>query len=112
MMRLEEGRFRENFSIPRALALMPSGWTSFKLPPHLEHWLIMVSGDISYDEMYTPIIREMAVRWLELPYSDDPNDIMYPFFDVKKLKYSSSPALKKQYLDKMFSRVDDSFLIN
>lgn len=103
---LGEEQLTIDYWFERYTPLSP-GWTSFTLPHSLEPLYIMVTGDISYDEMYTPIIREIALRQLELPYSDDPDDIMHPLFDVKKLKYSSPLSLKKVYFDKMFSRVNE-----
>ncbi len=81
---------------------MPSGWTSFTLPPNYHGWVIMVSGDLSYNQMWASITREMAVRQLGKSYSTDPQNIMSPLFSPNVITQESSTAAKRKYYDQIF----------
>lgn len=80
----------------------PANRSSFSIIVHGQ-WVLKVRDDISPDEAYTPIMREMARILLGKQFTTDDN-IMNPSFDWKKIKLSDSDEVKKPYLDALFQQ--------
>lgn len=88
-------------------------WTYDEAPPasrssysffYFDQFILKIKDTLTPDEAYTPIFRELA-RWqLGKKYTNEPDDIMNPDFDWKRLKLSDSDAKKKPFLDRLFSK--------
>lgn len=62
---------------------------------------IIVNGNQTVDEMYIPIMRELARQQLGKEYSQDPTSPMYPFFPSNVVRYSNR-AQHKAVIDRIF----------
>lgn len=88
-------------------------WTHDEAPPasrssysffYFDQFILKIKDTLTPDEAFTPIFRELA-RWqLGKKYTNEPDDIMNPDFDWKRLKLSDSDAKKRPYLDRLFSK--------
>lgn len=69
---------------------------------YFDQFILKVRDDITADEAYSGIMRELA-RWqLGKKYTKEPNDLMNPDFQWTKLVLSDTKEKKKPYLDKLF----------
>jgi hypothetical protein len=63
---------------------------------------IVVNGNLTIDQMYIPVMRELARQQLGKEYSKDPSSPMYPFFaGVQDVRYSNRDK-HKAVIDKIF----------
>lgn len=54
-----------------------------------DQWHIYLNDNLSFDEMYLPVYREMARIQFGKEYSQDPESVMYPFYDNNKIRWSN-----------------------
>lgn len=87
-------------------------WIAAEAPPasrssysfyYYDQFILKIKESLTPEEAYTSILREMAHWQLGKPYSTNPNEIMSPDFDWRRLKLSSTDAQKKPFLDKLFA---------
>lgn len=59
-------------------------------------WSIIVNDNLPVDQMYLPILREIARKELGKEYSADPNSLMNPFYPRAKIRWSNRAQYEQQ----------------
>lgn len=86
-------------------------WTAAEFPPasrssystqYFDQFILKIKEDLTPDEAYSAILRELAHWQLGKPYTKEPGQILNPDFPWTELKLSDSMEKKKPYLDILF----------
>lgn len=78
------------------------GWNSYSELMAGSQWVIYVNDQLTVEQTYTLLYRELGRIQLAKKYSQDPNKIMSPIFDPSKLRSTDSDAKKAPYLTELF----------
>lgn len=62
---------------------------------------IVLNSNQTFDEMFLPLYRELARHQIGRQYSQDPTDLMYPFYPSNKIRWSNRGQFKNE-LDEVF----------
>lgn len=78
------------------------GWNSYSELMAGSQWVIYVNNQLTVEQTYTLLYRELGRIQLGKKYSQDPNKIMSPIFDPAKLRSTDTDAKKAPYLSELF----------
>lgn len=57
---------------------------------------LKLSGKLTTDQSYIPLMREMSRLYLGTQYSADPENLKYPFYSTSEIRYSNRNAHKEK----------------